>query len=62
MNAALAILRERGLRAQLSLENQMGCGVGACQGCVVPGKQGNIRVCCDGPVVDSEAIEHVLCE
>ena len=62
MNATLAILRERGLRAQLSLENQMGCGVGACQGCVVPGKQGTIRVCCDGPVVDSEEIDHVLCE
>ncbi|MBN1868096.1 dihydroorotate dehydrogenase electron transfer subunit [Candidatus Sumerlaeota bacterium] len=60
MNAMLPLLRERGLTAQLSLENQMGCGVGACQGCVVPGRQGHIRVCCDGPVVSSEDLESVF--
>ena len=60
MNAMLPLLRERGLVAQLSLENQMGCGVGACQGCVVPGRHGHIRVCCDGPVVSSEDLDNVL--
>jgi dihydroorotate dehydrogenase electron transfer subunit len=60
MNAMLPLLRERGLAAQLSLENQMGCGVGACQGCVVPGRRGPIRVCCDGPVVSSEDLDSVF--
>lgn len=59
MQAVLAMLRERGLRGQLSLENQMGCGVGACQGCVVVGARGLIRVCCDGPVVWSDDLNNV---
>lgn len=33
-----------------SLEKRMACGVGACLGCVVNTKDGNKRVCKDGPV------------
>ncbi|NQU44543.1 dihydroorotate dehydrogenase electron transfer subunit [bacterium] len=59
MNALLGPMRERGLEGQFSLENQMGCGVGACMGCVVPGREGMIRVCCDGPVVATELLDRV---
>lgn len=59
MNAALRLMRKRGLEGQLSLENMMGCGVGACQGCVVETRRGHLRVCCDGPVVRSELLEAV---
>ncbi len=62
MNAALGLLRARGLEGQISLENRMGCGVGACQGCVVPSRRGMIRVCCDGPVVPSEWLDTVYHE
>ncbi len=62
MNAALDLLRARGLEGQISLENRMGCGVGACQGCVVPSRRGMIRVCCDGPVVPSEWLDTVYHE
>jgi dihydroorotate dehydrogenase electron transfer subunit len=62
MQAVLVMMRERGLEGQFSLENQMGCGVGACQGCVVPGRSGMIRVCCDGPVVDSQELDAILCD
>ncbi len=62
MNAALGLLRARGLEGQISLENRMGCGVGACQGCVVPSRRGMIRVCCDGPVVPSEWLDAVYHE
>ena len=60
MNVVLKSLQEKGLRGQLSLENMMGCGVGACQGCVVPAKTGTVRVCCDGPVVSSDLLDFVL--
>lgn len=35
---------------QVALEEHMACGVGACLGCVVQTKQGQQRVCRDGPV------------
>lgn len=60
MNAVLRLLRARGLEGQFSLENQMGCGVGACQGCVVPSRQGHLRVCCEGPVVNSNLLDEIL--
>lgn len=47
---------ERGLPAQMALEERMGCGTGLCQTCVVPiaRKDGsgydNLRSCVDGPV------------
>ena len=40
-----------GARAQISLDNRMACGVGACMGCVCgDGKGGNRLVCQEGPV------------
>lgn len=39
------------VEAYLSLETYMGCGFGACKGCVVPTNDGSQRLCCtDGPV------------
>ncbi len=35
---------------QVSLENQMGCAMGVCLGCVVTTPRGYQRVCRDGPV------------
>ncbi|MBL7130960.1 MAG: dihydroorotate dehydrogenase electron transfer subunit [Candidatus Omnitrophica bacterium] len=39
--------------AQVSLEEHMACGIGACFGCVVETKDGYKRVCKDGPVFDA---------
>lgn len=46
-----------GARAQVSLENRMGCGVGACLGCVCSPRAGGaysgglpVRTCVSGPV------------
>ncbi len=40
-----------GAQAQLSLENRMACGVGACLGCVSEDPDGNrIQICTRGPV------------
>jgi dihydroorotate dehydrogenase electron transfer subunit len=39
-----------GLRGAASLEAHMACGTGACHGCVVPTREGYLRVCVEGPV------------
>ncbi|MFC1709308.1 dihydroorotate dehydrogenase electron transfer subunit [Candidatus Omnitrophota bacterium] len=41
---------------QVSLEEFMGCGVGACLGCAIETKTGYKRVCHDGPVFDAHDI------
>lgn len=44
------------LKAQLSFEQFMGCGVGICSGCVINTKHGYKKVCKDGPVFNMEDI------
>lgn len=46
----------------ISLEQRMGCGIGACLACVVRASdtndgKGYRRVCCDGPVFKAEEVE-----
>jgi dihydroorotate dehydrogenase electron transfer subunit len=41
---------------QVSMEQNMGCAVGACLGCVVTGVQGPQRVCREGPVFAADEI------
>jgi NAD(P)H-flavin reductase len=53
LEAVRAICEEHGVRARLALESGMACGYGACFGCVVPTKNCYIRLCVDGPVLDS---------
>jgi dihydroorotate dehydrogenase electron transfer subunit len=40
------------LQGEFSLENRMGCGMGVCQGCAIPVRNGYKLVCKDGPVFD----------
>jgi dihydroorotate dehydrogenase electron transfer subunit len=46
------------LRVQVSLEERMPCGTGACTGCVVPRADQYLpsKVCVEGPVFDARAI------
>ena len=44
------------LPGQLSLEERMGCGFGACMGCSIKTTDGYKRVCKDGPVFDKEEL------
>ncbi len=41
---------------ELSFEERMGCGFGACMGCSCKTKYGNKRICVDGPVLKREEI------
>ena len=47
---------ENKIVTQLSLEEHMACGVGACLGCVVLTKNGYKSVCKDGPVFGGQEI------
>jgi dihydroorotate dehydrogenase electron transfer subunit len=42
----------KGKSVQVSLEERMACGVGACYGCTVKTRNGPKQVCQDGPVFD----------
>lgn len=41
---------------QLSFEERMGCGFGACMGCSCKTRYGNKRICKEGPVLSSEEV------
>lgn len=40
----------------LSIENRMGCGIGACFACVCEAPGGYVKVCSDGPVFRAEEV------
>jgi dihydroorotate dehydrogenase electron transfer subunit len=50
------ICRERNFECQVSMEEKMACGIGACLGCVVGTKSGNKLACKDGPVFNSSEL------
>lgn len=44
------------VKGQLSFEERMGCGFGACVGCSMMTKNGAKRVCKEGPIFDKDEI------
>lgn len=50
MKAVAAKAREIGAECEVSLENMMACGLGACLCCVEKTVKGNVCVCTEGPV------------
>ncbi|MEJ5360349.1 MAG: dihydroorotate dehydrogenase electron transfer subunit [Desulfobacterales bacterium] len=61
LSCVAEITRRRRVPCQISLEERMACGMGACLGCAVPARgKGGPRfhhACVDGPVFDVEEIE-----
>lgn len=53
----VSISKHYHIPAQLSLEEHMACGIGACFGCVVLTKDGYKRVCKEGPVFNGSDIK-----
>lgn len=47
----------RNIPCEVSLENTMACGIGACLCCVVESNEGNVCVCAEGPVFDSKRLK-----
>ena len=53
-----AVAAEYGVPCQVSMEERMACGVGACLGCAIQMADGTMKhVCKDGPVFDAEEVE-----
>ena len=50
MKAVGKIAKDRGIDCQVSLENHMACGLGACLCCVEDTREGNKCVCTEGPI------------
>lgn len=50
------ICHERNFECQVSMEEKMACGIGACLGCVVQTNSGNKLACKDGPVFDANEL------
>ena len=50
MKAVARYARQAGIDCEVSLENLMACGVGACLCCVEKTTEGNLCVCKEGPV------------
>lgn len=62
LKAIAAIAKEAGVPCQVSMEERMGCGIGACLvcACALKAKDGETRyghVCKDGPVFNAEEVE-----
>ena len=53
-----ALLQAAGTNGEVSMEERMGCGFGACMGCTIQTTQGPKRVCKEGPVFPAEILQH----
>ncbi len=57
MRAMAHVAESMQIPCEVSLENTMACGIGACLCCVVESVTGNICVCTEGPVFDSSILK-----
>jgi dihydroorotate dehydrogenase electron transfer subunit len=64
LRAVATFARENGIKAYISLEERMACGVGACLGCVTKTREidehsqvKNTRICTEGPVFDADVLD-----
>jgi dihydroorotate dehydrogenase electron transfer subunit len=52
-----ALLQAAGTNGEVSMEERMGCGFGACMGCTIQTTIGPKRVCKEGPVFDAAILQ-----
>ena len=64
LRAVKAYAEEKNIEAQISMEERMACGIGACLACVCKSKEvdhhtnvHNKRVCKEGPVFNAQEVE-----
>ncbi len=56
LRAVKAMGEEKGIKTEISMEQRMGCGVGACLVCVCKTQSGYDKVCQKGPVFDAKEV------
>jgi dihydroorotate dehydrogenase electron transfer subunit len=57
MKAVAHICRDHAIPLELSIEREMACGIGLCQGCAIEQKPPHKKyalVCKDGPIFNAE--------
>ena len=52
-----SLILAAGTNGEVSMEERMGCGFGACMGCTIQTTQGPKRVCKEGPVFPAEILK-----
>lgn len=57
MKAVAKLALEHGYECEVSLENMMACGLGACLCCVEDTQEGHLCVCKDGPVFNVKRLK-----
>lgn len=58
LKSVAKVAAQFGVPCQVSMEERMGCGVGACLVCATPMKDGSVKhVCKDGPVFNAEEVD-----
>lgn len=56
MRSVCQYCRQNNIDCEVSLENMMACGLGACLCCVEKTVKGNLRVCQEGPVFNTKML------
>jgi len=56
MHAVAAFAKKAGIACEVSLENLMACGIGACLCCVENTDEGHVCVCTNGPVANTKKL------
>jgi dihydroorotate dehydrogenase electron transfer subunit len=62
MKAVGKIAEKHNIPCQISLENLMACGIGACLCCIVKADAGNVCTCTEGPVFFTHQLKNWLHE
>jgi len=57
MKAVAKVAASHDIKCEISLENTMACGIGACLCCVVETTEGNKTTCVEGPVFDTRKLK-----
>jgi len=57
MKAVAKYSKTKNITCEVSLENLMGCGIGACLCCIVETDRGNLCTCTDGPVFNIKELK-----
>ena len=57
MKAVAKIAKDKSIECEVSLENVMACGLGACLCCVEDTVEGNVCVCKEGPVFNIKRLK-----
>lgn len=60
MMAMAHMAKAKGVECEVSLENMMACGLGACLCCVEDTQQGNVCVCKEGPVFNINELKWLI--